>query len=640
MKQAIILAGGKGTRLSSRLYGLPKPMIDLCGIPLIERQILLLKKFNFTDVIILVNYASEKIIEFCKEKNNWGLNIICIDDGEPKGTAGAILNIFEFLNDYFLVIYGDTMLEVDLDKFLDFHLQGEIPSATIFLHPNDHPFDSDLVEVDLDNKVLSFNPYPHGNNYHSNLVNAALYWINKKNIEKWIGIEEIFDFGKDLFPIMLKNNHLIKGYNSFEYIKDCGTPERIDKVVNDFKSGKIERAQLNHKQKAIFLDRDGTINKEVNHLSKISDFELLPKVPEAIKILNSNEFRISVITNQPVIARGDLDIDDLHKIHKKLETEIGRSGAFIDKIYFCPHHPDAGYENEVKELKIKCNCRKPNTGMIKSAVNDLNIDLNTSWLIGDTTSDIQTAKNVGLKSILVKTGHSGLDGKFNVLPDFEVPDLYGASVFITKIFPGLIEIINQNALLLGNKKYILISGLSRTGKSSFSKTIELVYRSNRKRAHHISLDRWIRDENEREPTVLGRYNLEGILNFISEIQLNKYNKILIPFYDKKNKKSIPNHEELIIEKDDIFILEGTIAFFIDKNLKFNSDKYYIEIDEKIRKKRVIKEYLHRAFTLENALDVYEKRLIDENPIIEDSKYFTNVKRIDLTFLFTNINNDN
>lgn len=107
MKQAVILAGGKGTRLSSRLNGLPKPMIDLCGIPLIERQILLLKRFNFTDVIILVNYASDKIIDFCEKNNNWGLNVTCIDDVEPKGTAGAILNIFEFLNDYFLVIYGD-----------------------------------------------------------------------------------------------------------------------------------------------------------------------------------------------------------------------------------------------------------------------------------------------------------------------------------------------------------------------------------------------------------------------------------------------------------------------------------------------------------------------------------------------------
>ena len=203
----------------------------------------------------------------------------------------------------------------------------------------------------MNNKVLPFNSYPHGNDYYSNLVNGALYWINKESLKFLVGIDGIFDFGKDLFPSMLSSGHLIRGYNSFEYIKDCGTPDRIDKVVNDFKSGKIERAQLSHKQKAIFLDRDGTINKEVNHLVNIKDFDHLPKVPEAIRIFNRNEFRVCVITNQPVIATGELEINGLLRIHKKFETEIGKSGAFIDRIYFCPHLPDSGFENEVKEQR-------------------------------------------------------------------------------------------------------------------------------------------------------------------------------------------------------------------------------------------------------------------------------------------------
>lgn len=637
MKQAVILAGGKGTRLSSRLNGLPKPMIDLCGIPLIERQILLLKRYNFTDVIILVNYASDKIIEFCEENNNWGLNVTCIDDGEPKGTAGAILNIFEFLNDYFLVIYGDTMLEVDLDNFLDFHLHGDIPSATIFLHPNDHPFDSDLVEVDLNNKVLAFNPYPHGNDYHSNLVNAALYWVNKESLKFWIGIDRVFDFGKDLFPTMLSNGHLIKGYNSFEYVKDCGTPERIDKVVNDFKSGKIQRAQLSHKQKAIFLDRDGTLNKEVNHLVNIEDFDLLPNVPEAIKIFNKNEFRVCVITNQPVIARGELDINGLIQIHKKFETEIGKAGAFIDKIYFCPHHPDTGFKNEVKELKIECNCRKPNIGMIETGISDLNIDLNYSWLIGDTTTDIQTAKNAGVKSILVKTGYSGLDGKFKILPDFEVPDLYSASIFITEIYPTLVKLINKSISLLEGKKFILVSGLSRSGKSTFSKILEFELKNKGKSVHNISLDRWIRSENERGSTVLGRYDIDGIIEFINEIETNNSSKfsLSLPFYDKKNKKSLPNFESININKDDVFILDGTIVFLLDKKLRCNFFNYLIKIDEEIRKKRVIDEYLSRGLNSIESNEIYLSRQLDETPILNSINNQVDVECIDLTYLFKN-----
>ena len=114
MRQAIILAGGKGTRLRERLNGLPKPLIDIVGTPLLERQILLAKQYGFDDILILVNHAAQHIVDFCAQRNNWGINVACIDDGDPRGTAGATLAIMDRLADEFLVIYGDTMLAVDL----------------------------------------------------------------------------------------------------------------------------------------------------------------------------------------------------------------------------------------------------------------------------------------------------------------------------------------------------------------------------------------------------------------------------------------------------------------------------------------------------------------------------------------------
>ena len=130
-RQAIILAGGKGTRLRERLKGLPKPLVDVCGVPLLERQIHLLQRYGFSHVLILVNHAAEQIVDFCSERENWGLDITCIDDGEPRGTAGATLAIEHLLAEDFLVVYGDTLLEVDLERFLDFHKEETDAAATL-----------------------------------------------------------------------------------------------------------------------------------------------------------------------------------------------------------------------------------------------------------------------------------------------------------------------------------------------------------------------------------------------------------------------------------------------------------------------------------------------------------------------------
>jgi histidinol-phosphate phosphatase family protein len=127
-----------------------------------------------------------------------------------------------------------------------------------------------------------------------------------------------------------------------------------------------------------------------------------------------------------VIAKGFCDAAELQKIHNKLETLLGREHAFIDRIYFCPHHPEKGFPGERSELKIACDCRKPKIGMIEKAVTELNIDLTQSWLIGDTTTDLQTAKNAGLKSVLVRTGSAGRDGKFSAPPDFTADNLLDA----------------------------------------------------------------------------------------------------------------------------------------------------------------------------------------------------------------------
>jgi histidinol-phosphate phosphatase family protein len=638
MKQVVILAGGQGTRLRERLGSLPKPLIEICKKPLLERQIVLAKKYGFNNVLILVNYQSQKIVEFCNSQDNWGLSIQCINDGDkPLGTAGAVLSIKDFLEDEFLVMYGDTMLEVDLDRFVQFHKRDSRAAATLFLHPNDHPFDSDLVQVDVAGNITDFFPYPHPENcYLPNLVNAALYCIRKDALKFWdISTAEQIDFGKNLFPMMLQKGLLLKGYNSPEYIKDCGTPKRVDNVCEDLMSGKIGRSALSNLQKAIFIDRDGTLNKDVQHLKTVSEFELFPRVESAIRKINKSEYKACVITNQPVIARGECAERDLRNIHNKMETQLGKSGAYLDRLYYCPHHPDQGYPGEVVMLKILCTCRKPKAGMIERAVSDLNLDLSHSWMVGDTTTDMELAKRVGLKSVLVQTGYAGLDGKYLVSPDFIVPTFSDAIDFIVDEYPIMLKHAHK---ILGNicsGEIIAISGQSRSGKTTIASIFKTAIEAQGKSCKIISTDRWLLGLQNRGVSFSGKHDLEALKKFISSLSMRASDKkdYKIPFYRKWDQHQVLDAEVLSLSADDVIIFEGVSLSLIANEFE-NAKKFFVDIDESVRRERVIGEYKLRGRDLEAATRVYNLRLEEEFSIINE--FSINSIRISLGQLFSGV----
>lgn len=433
MRYAVILAGGKGTRLAERLNGLPKPLIDVAGRPLLERQILSLKEHGITNVLVLVNHRADAIADFFRTNDNFGLSVSLVDDGEPRGTAGAVIaalaSIPEEARDL-LILYGDTVFNIDLHRMLDFH-EGHDGDATLFLHPNDHPHDSDLIELDAGSRIRGILPYPHpeGAEY-ANLVNAALYVVRRNALAEWEHLAQeaprVIDFAKELFPAMLEKGRKLYGYNSPEYIKDVGTPARLDKAEADIASGRYAGGSLKTQQAAVFLDRDGVINREVGFLRRKEDFELLPGAGKAVQRLNRSGMLSVVVTNQPVIARGECSEEDLAAIHARMDTLLGREGAYVDRLYYCPHHPHKGYEGERPELKIECACRKPGIGMLKQAQKDLHIDFSRSWMIGDRTGDILAAKNAGVRSILVKTGNGGTDGTYDAAPEYTAEDLEAA----------------------------------------------------------------------------------------------------------------------------------------------------------------------------------------------------------------------
>lgn len=430
MRQAVILAGGQGTRLRSVLGDRPKALIPIGGRPLIEHLLELCRRHGVTDVLLLLGYQAEMVTEHCGDGRRWGLRITTIVEQEPRGTAGAVLAAWPALAERFLVLYGDEMANVDLARLWDSHVASHA-QATLVLHPNDHPLDSDLVEVDESGWITAFRHRPHPvGRWFPNLVNAALYVVDRAALEPWRAATGLLDFGNHVFPELLARCQRLQGYRSFEYLKDIGTPDRYERVCREYAAGVVAASTLAQPQRAVFLDRDGTLNRELDGVRRPEELELLPGVGEAVRALNAHGWRAVVITNQPGLAKGFFTEADLQRIHNKLECDLGQAHAFVDRIYHCPHHPERGFPGERPDLKVACRCRKPEPGLIERAARDLHLDLRACWLVGDTTTDIETAARAGLRSILVRTGYGGADRKFRVTPDRTCDDLAEAVRFV------------------------------------------------------------------------------------------------------------------------------------------------------------------------------------------------------------------
>ena len=409
--KVVLMAGGRGTRISELFPDIPKPLIPIDNIPVLEREIISLCDQGFTDIILTIGYMAEKIQKYFGKGEKWGVKIEYFIEDKPLGNAGALF--FLDLKEDFLLLNADAVFDVDFNRMVAFHKQhGGL--VTLFTHPNSHPYDSGLIIAGENGKVEKWLAKEDDRpELYKNRVNAGLHVINPKALKlSGVNKEEI---GKEIDGKVKKvdlDRQILKPlcgtgtmfcYDSPEYVKDMGTPERFHQVEEDFKKGVVQAKNLAKKQKAIFLDRDGTINKYVGFLRKEEEFELLPGVAEAVKKINESGYLAIVVTNQPVIARGEVTFEGLETIHNKMETLLGKEGAYLDGIYFCPHHPHSGYEGEVKELKIDCDCRKPKPGMLLKATEDLNIDLSQSYMVGDGENDIKAGKAAGCKTVLLNT---------------------------------------------------------------------------------------------------------------------------------------------------------------------------------------------------------------------------------------------
>lgn len=399
--KAVILAGGLGTRITSISSKIPKSMIEVSGKSVLERQILCLKKEGIRDFLIITGHLGEIIENRFKDGKEFGVKIEYFHEDTPLGTGGALFKLKDVLTEDFLLINGDLVFDIFVDRFYRFHKERDA-LVTLLTHPNDHPSDSSLI---VENDDCSVDEWIDKNEKHdsfSNRLNSGIHLISPRLLSMFDFSGKV-DLDKDVLRRAVETGKVFS-YNSTEYVHDMGTPERLRQVSADIDSGIVEAKNFSKKQKAVFVDRDGTLNVYKGYISSANEIELLDGAAEAVRKLNRMGYPVIVITNQAVIARGDCTFSQLREIHNRLEMLLGENGAYVNAIYFCPHHPDRGFEGERIEYKIPCKCRKPEPGLLLQAAVDFNIDLSKSYMVGDDVTDIYAGRKAGCKTAFLSCG--------------------------------------------------------------------------------------------------------------------------------------------------------------------------------------------------------------------------------------------
>ncbi len=392
------MAGGRGTRLSSVAGGLPKSMMPVAGKPVLEYQIECLKRGGCGEILLVTGPGGSVIQKHFGDGAAFGVRIGYFNETKPLGTAGALAVFSEELGGDFLLLNGDVVFDIDFERFEAFHREkGAL--ATLFAHPNDHPFDSEILATGEDGQITSWLERGSGRGDFKNLVNAGVH-ILSPSLFAGFPKGEPLNLDRDVLKPMAGGGRLF-AYASTEYVKDMGTPERYTRVCADVEAGLPAARNLKNRQKAFFLDRDGTLNEYTGLITSPEQIQLIGGAAEAVAKINASGFLAIIVTNQPVLARGDCTPAELDRIHARLETLLGEQGAFVDAMYICPHHPDKGFKGEIPELKIACECRKPKPGLLLQAARDYNIDLEQSFMAGDSRKDVEAGRAAGCKAALL-----------------------------------------------------------------------------------------------------------------------------------------------------------------------------------------------------------------------------------------------
>jgi D-glycero-D-manno-heptose 1,7-bisphosphate phosphatase len=378
MIDAVILVGGKGSRLGYLTKNIPKPLLKINNQIFLDSLIAKLIKYNFNRIYLLCSFKKESFFKLYNNKTIHNSKILCIDEGVAKGTGGALYKLKNIIKKDFLLINGDTYFDIDISKLLENKFQNNI--CTIALTSNNkYKKNIKINNINIDkNNLIKFS-----NNF-SNLMNGGIYFFKKK-IFKFI-VKKKCSLEDDILKKLIIRKK-IHGVVFKEKFIDIGSHKTIEFL-------KKNKGFL--KQKAIFLDRDGVINKlkKDDYIKSYSEFEFLPGVMDGIKYININDYLVIIITNQSCIGKGIITEKTLNTIHNKMKRNLKlKKNAHIDDIYYSPYYK---YSNNSKYRKDKFD-RKPNLGMLIKAIKKWNIDTKKSLFIGDSVTDYQSSNAMKIK---------------------------------------------------------------------------------------------------------------------------------------------------------------------------------------------------------------------------------------------------
>src|SRR5712692_5359363 len=404
--QAAIVAGGLGTRAASMTADrIPKALLPVGGVPIIFRQMRVLRREGIRRVRVLAGHLGDRLHPaLAPEAAALGLALRIIVEQVPLGTAGCLAALDPETEET-LIVYGDMLFDIALAPLQEFH-RCQHALLTVVAHPNDHPRTSDLI---VEREGLVTNVLPHGRPRdmdHRNLVPAGLY-LASPGFFTWLERGAKADMVLDVMPALVAAGERIAAYNTAEYLRDAGSPARHALAERDLAAGRVEALNRRNHRPAMFFDCDGVLNEEPGLHGAVTpdDVVVIPGAGTAVRHAREAGLITVAVTNRPQVAKGLVTIEGLAHILGRLEALLAADGGVLDRIYYCPHHPESGFPGEIATLKVRCECRKPGTLLLREAFADLPIDRERSALIGDSLRDIGAARGVGIWAYGVRTGH-------------------------------------------------------------------------------------------------------------------------------------------------------------------------------------------------------------------------------------------
>lgn len=399
--QVVVLLGGLGTRLNKLEPNIPKAMVDIYGKPFFYYQLQLMKWRGFRNFIFCIGHKGDTIKAYFRNGHRFGVSIRYSYDGEKLlGTAGALRKAFPFLKKDFIVIYGDSYIDVDYSELVYTYYKiktKENKKGLLAIFKNENRYDKSNI-VFKNNGLLKYDK--KNISLDMKYIDYGISILDKSIIEK-IPKAKYVDLASVYHNLVDKG--LMAGFEVKNRFYEIGRPSSL----NEFK--KFIQHRMSFKKPAIFLDRDGTLNEisfnedteQLDSPLELEQLKLLPKAISALRILKSLGYILIVITNQPAAAKGKTTLDKLYEINNKFRDILAKDKIYLDDIFICPHHPTGSPYSKESFLIKNCNCRKPKTGFLNTAIRKFNIDKNSSYIVGDSYTDILTGRSANIKSVFL-----------------------------------------------------------------------------------------------------------------------------------------------------------------------------------------------------------------------------------------------